>query len=54
MNTNGDIPENFRAQKGQMLVINDDLLSELLQFYNLRLQGGQQARLQRLFEFLGV
>ncbi len=54
MNTEGQIPENFPAQKGQMLVINDALLAELLQFYNLGLQGGQQARRQRLFKFLGV
>ncbi len=54
MNADGQIPENFPAQKGEILEINDDLLKELLQFYNLGLQGGQQERLQRLFEFLGV
>jgi hypothetical protein len=54
MNADGEVPENVPARKGQMLVIDDDLLAELLLFYNLGLQGGQQARRQRLFKFLGV
>jgi hypothetical protein len=54
MNADGEVPENFLALKRQILVIDDDLLAELLQFYNLGLQGGQQARRQRLFKFLGV